>query len=113
MAPRVSVASVLQRSQSLERFSNSYALASFFKCGFYFHPSDADLSHHPSEQSSLAGDPASQGARLRKKPLNGLFSEYTYWRTAIPAYTDWFVAAALSDRQPAYGTSILERLQNV
>jgi hypothetical protein len=43
------------RRGSLERFSNSYALASFVKCGFF----------------------------LRKKPLNGLFSEYTYWRTAI------------------------------
>jgi hypothetical protein len=54
--------------KSLEQFSNSYALASFVKCGFYFHPSDGDLS---------------LGARLRKKSLNGLFSEHTYWRTAI------------------------------
>jgi hypothetical protein len=35
----------------LELFSNSHALASFVKCGFY----------------------------LKKMPLNGLFSEYTYW----------------------------------
>jgi hypothetical protein len=47
----------------IERISNSYALASFVKCGFYFHPSDGDLS---------------LGARLRKKPLHGLFLEYTY-----------------------------------
>jgi nicotinate-nucleotide adenylyltransferase len=52
----------------LERFSNTCALASTVKGDFYFHPSDEDLS---------------LGARLRKKSLNGMFSEYSNWRTAM------------------------------
>jgi len=38
---------------------------------------DEDLSLHPSEQKSLAGDPESVGTPLRKKPLECVLSVYT------------------------------------
>jgi len=42
-------------NRRLDRFSNPYALANSVKGGFF----------------------------LRKKPLSGLFSEHTIWRTAL------------------------------
>jgi hypothetical protein len=53
------------------------------QCGFFFHPTDEDLSLHPSEQKSLAGDPESAGIPLRKKLLGIQFSEYSNWRIAV------------------------------
>ena len=52
----------------LERFSNTYVLTDSIEGGFYFHPSDEDLS---------------LGTPLRKKPLCGVVSVYCNWRTAI------------------------------
>jgi hypothetical protein len=81
--PRGLIALVASRTARLERFSNSRTLTNPVQGGFYFHPSDEDLSPHPSEQKSLTGDPVSPGPRRGKSHSAAVVSVYSYWKTAI------------------------------
>ena len=54
------------RAEYIKQFSISYTLLSFVVGGFYFQPSDEDLSRHTSEQSSLAGTPCRSAPVERK-----------------------------------------------
>jgi hypothetical protein len=56
-----------EKSKSNRR-SPSTALRAGFRLRSPRHPSDEDLSLHPSEQKSLAGDPESLGAPVARPP---------------------------------------------
>ena len=94
MSKRLQTRHTIALASLLERFSNPYALSNSVKGGFYFHPSDKDLS---------------LGARLRKKPLNGLFSKYTHWRTALMLAGWLALAASAQPSQPAKAV-VLDRV---
>jgi hypothetical protein len=65
-----------------------------------------DLSLHPSEQKSLAGDPESLGTPDRKKPLGGLaFGVQLLWFRCNGSKANvWFPLAGAELYSPQFST---------
>jgi hypothetical protein len=78
-----------RRVTVLEQFSNSRALVNSAQSGFYGHRSDQDLSLHPSEQKSRAGDPESLGPRTGRSHFAVVVSGYNDLRTAVAENFSW------------------------
>jgi hypothetical protein len=51
--------------------------------GFYFHPTDEELSLDPKKQRSLLGGPGSVGTPERKKPLGRIKFPYRNSESAV------------------------------